>query len=94
MYEVIKMHIQASRSNFKQECQERHSQPSGTFLSRGAVLLNMSLCLWAILQENYREEYELHLFSDGTLTPELMAVNPESIPSRAKVETITHSLSA
>ena len=32
--------------------------------------------------------------SDGTLTPELMAVNPESIPSRAKVETITHSLSA
>jgi len=27
-------------------------------------------------------------------TPELMAVNPESIPSRAKVETITQSLSA
>ena len=27
--------------------------------------------------------------SDETLTPELMAVNPESIPSRAKVETIT-----
>jgi len=32
--------------------------------------------------------------SDGTLTPELMAVNPESIPSRAKMETITYSLSA
>jgi len=32
--------------------------------------------------------------SDGTLTPEFMAVNPESIPSRAKVESITHSLSA
>ena len=32
--------------------------------------------------------------SDGTLTSELMAVNPESIPSRAKAETITHSLSA
>ena len=32
--------------------------------------------------------------SDGTLTPELMAVNPESIPSKAKVESITHSLSA
>ena len=32
--------------------------------------------------------------SNGTLTPELTAVNPESIPSRTKVETITHSLSA
>ena len=41
----------------------------------------MSFCLWAVLQENYREEYGL-------------AVNSESIPSRAKVETITHSLSA
>ena len=36
----------------------------------------------------------LNMGRDGTLTPELMAVNPESIPSRAKVETITHSLSA
>ena len=32
--------------------------------------------------------------SDGTLTPELMTVNPESIPSRAKVETNTRSPSA
>ena len=30
----------------------------------------------------------------ATLTPELMAVNPESIPSRVKVETITRSLPA
>jgi len=30
----------------------------------------------------------------GYLGMELMAVNPESIPSRDKVETITHSLSA
>ena len=48
----------------------------------------MSLCLWAILQENYREKVWT-VNSDGTLTPELMAVNPESTPkSRAKVETV------
>jgi len=30
----------------------------------------------------------------SVMSPELMAVNPESIPSRAQVETITHSLLA